>query len=321
MSTTTGIAWTDHTFNPWWGCVKVSPACDSCYAERDAHRYGFAEGGGNGPELWGKGTERRRLSDAHWRKPLAWNEAARAAGRPALVFCASMADVFEARDDLDPERARLWELIEATPWLRWQLLTKRPEQVRRRVPARWLDEPGNLRCDRCGASASLPLGMSCPDHRPSATGWPPHVWVGTTVEDQQRADLRIPRLLEIPAPVRFLSIEPMLGPVDLAPWIDRHPENYADQVRGVPVTYSSPIGWVIVGGESGPGHRPFDLVAARDVVLMADLGGVPVFFKQVSGSRSGIPGPPDLEAHKAFPPEAGDRSPASPPEVAEQVQT
>ena len=212
MGESTAISWTDHTFNPWWGCVKVSPACDGCYAERDAHRYGFADGGGNGPELWGRHADRRGLSDAHWAKPLAWDRAAAEAGRPALVFCASMADVFEARDDLDPLRDRLWELIEATPHLIWQLLTKRPEQVLRRVPHRWLQ--------------AFPQ---------TGFGWPANVWVGTTVENQHYADLRVPRLLEVPAPVRFLSCEPLLGPVDV-------------DLTG--------IDWVIVGGESGPDARP-----------------------------------------------------------------
>ncbi len=212
MGESTAIAWTDHTFNPWWGCVKISPACDGCYAERDAHRYGFADGGGNGPELWGRHAERRHLSDAHWAKPLAWDRAAAAAGRPALVFCASMADVFEARDDLDPLRARLWELIESTPNLIWQLLTKRPEQIPRRVPPYWLSDS----IEEWG-------------------GWPSNAWVGTSVENQHYAELRIPRLLEVPAPVRFLSAEPLLGPID-------------HDLTG--------IDWVIVGGESGPNARP-----------------------------------------------------------------
>lgn len=316
MGDRTGITWTDHTYNPWWGCVKVSPACDFCYAERDAHRYGFADGGGNGPELWGKGTERRRLSDKTLNRPLVWDRDAAAAGRPALVFCASMADVFEARDDLDPDRARLWDLIERTPNLRWQLLTKRPEQIRRRVPRRWLEEPGNLMCDRCGASASIPLGASCPDHDPRPTGWPPHAWVGATVEDQHFAELRVPRLLEVPAPVRFLSIEPLLGPVDLT-HIDTHERvegmYWVNALTGRNTDMGRPcrdvptIAWAIIGGESGPGHRPMDLGHARAVAGQLTSAGVPTFFKQVSGLRSGNPGPEDLEALKGFPPEAGPR--------------
>ena len=292
MGDRTGITWTDHTYNPWWGCVKVSPACDFCYAERDAHRYGWADGGGSGPELWGKGSERRRLSAKTLNRPLAWDAAAAEAGRPALVFCASMADVFEARDDLDGDRAKLWDLIERTPNLRWQLLTKRPEQILRRVPASWL-----LR-------------------------WPDNAWVGTTVEDQHFADLRVPRLLEVPAPVRFLSIEPLLGEVVLRPeWLvppanlcGARPSTDEDRVAIAQVLRAAGrqlgwhgIDWAIVGGESGPGFRPMDLGHARAVAGQLTGAGVPTFFKQVSGTFSGVPGPPDLEALKGFPPEAGPR--------------
>ncbi len=245
MGDSTAISWTHRTFNPWWGCVKVSPACDSCYAERDAHRYGFADGGGNGPELWGPGSERRALSDKNWAKPLRWEAEAVAGGYTDLVFCASMADVFEARDDLDPWRARLWELIEATPHLVWQVLTKRPEQVDRRVPASWL-EPG---------------------------GWPSNVWLGVTVEDQHYAELRIPRLLKLPAPVRWLSVEPLLGPINLR--AVRYQGDTGYDIDALTGRYRLPgsaaegdalpfglspmhghVSWVIVGGESGPGHRP-----------------------------------------------------------------
>lgn len=300
MAETTAIGWTDHTFNPWWGCVKISPACDSCYAERDAHRYGFADGGGNGPELWGPGSERRHLSDKTWNGPRKWDREAAAAGRKALVFCASMADVFEARDDLDADRARLWELIEATPNLIWLLLTKRPEQVLRRVPRGWI--PGTEEgCPDCGEFAPGP-------HR-----WPENVWIGTTVEDQQRAELRIPRLLQIPAPVRFLSVEPMLGPVDLAPWIFR-PSALADLPGSAlndgatnAVEATGEIGWIIIGGESGPGFRPMDLLAARNLALQAWAAKIPTYFKQVSGPRSGAAGPPDLESLKAWPEAAGER--------------
>ena len=253
MGDETGISWTDRTFNPWWGCVAISPACDNCYAERDAHRWDF--------DVWGKDADRRHLSDANWRKPLKWEREAIELGRPLLVFCASMADVFEARDDLDPLRARLWELIEATPHLIWQLLTKRPEQVTRRVPEAWMKGE-----------------------------WPEHVWIGTTVENQHYADLRIPRLTAIPAPVRFLSCEPIVGPINLAGW------------------WGNGIQWVIAGGESGPGWRPMDLDHARLLRDQAAEAGVPYFFKQVGGFHGKDGGDLlDGERHHAFPPEAGQR--------------
>src|SRR4030095_14278146 len=107
MAKNSQIEWTHHTFNPWWGCQKVSPACDNCYAELWAKRMGR--------QLWGKDAPRRFFSEAHWREPLKWNHNAQVAGIRERVFCASMADVFERRSDLTEQRLRLWELIRSTP--------------------------------------------------------------------------------------------------------------------------------------------------------------------------------------------------------------
>lgn len=171
MSEHTGIEWTDATFNPWWGCVRVSPACAHCYADSLARRYGHAG-------LWtGDGT-RRFMSQSHWRKPLTWSRRAARGGVRLKVFCASMADVFEDSRALTPWRSRLWTLIEETPWLHWQLLTKRPENVIRLAP--WGDK------------------------------WPENVWIGTSIENSRftfRADI----LREIPAASRFISAEPLLA--------------------------------------------------------------------------------------------------------------
>jgi protein gp37 len=179
MAKNSKIEWTHHTFNPWWGCDRVSPACKHCYAETWARRLGL--------DLWSKGAPRRMLSDAYWRQPLAWNREAQLAGSRARVFCASMADVFENRPDLNVPRARLWALIDATPYLNWLLLTKRPEHVGRLTP--WRDS------------------------------WPANVWLGTTVETQRWAQRRVPLLLEQRAAVRFLSCEPLLGSIDLTDWL------------------------------------------------------------------------------------------------------
>lgn len=263
MGTTTAISWTDHTFNPWWGCSRVSPGCQHCYAETFSKRLG--------EDLWGKDSPRRFFGPKHWNDPVRWNLAALAAGRPRLVFCASMADVFEDRDDLVGERARLFDLIEATPRLEWQLLTKRPENVLR-LASRWAD------------------------------GWPANAWIGTTVEDQARADERVPLLLEIPAAVRFLSCEPLLGPVRLRPeWIEL--EIQAFGANGL--TCFPRVDWIIVGGESGPGHRPLNLDHARALRHQADVDVVPFFFKQVGG-RTPTAGGDELDGEvlKSFPPEA-----------------
>jgi protein gp37 len=170
------IEWTHHTFNPWWGCVKVSAACDHCYAETWARRLG--------EKVWGPKTDRRFFSDSHWKEPLRWNKEALEAKTRRRVFCASMADVFENRVDLIPHRLRLLELIEKTPQLDWLLLTKRIHLVRKQ----------------------LPKGYE----------FPKNVWLGATVENQDAADKRIEYLLEFKSPsVRFLSCEPLLGKIDL----------------------------------------------------------------------------------------------------------
>lgn len=234
MSINSPIDWCDHSFNPWWGCARVSPACRSCYAASWANRYGY--------DVWRRKGPRRMLSDNHWKQPLRWNRAAEKTGRPALVFCASMADVFEihpvgeVNEKLDSQRTRLWELIDQTPWLTWQLLTKRPENVQDLAP--WGDE------------------------------WPRNVWLGTSVEDQRRANERIPALASIPAAVRFLSCEPLLEPLDLTSF---------DGVNAL-----SEVDWVICGGESeSPSKaRRMDLDWARSLRDKCAASEVPFFFKQ-----------------------------------------
>src|SRR4051794_39657198 len=126
MAKNSKIEWTDHTFNPWWGCTKVSPGCKYCYAETWSRRVGH--------DLWGPRGDRRELSDSYWRQPIAWNAEAKRIRERKRVFCASMADVFEDRRDLDDHRVRLWRLIAETPHLDWLLLTKRPENAQRLAP-------------------------------------------------------------------------------------------------------------------------------------------------------------------------------------------
>jgi protein gp37 len=216
------IEWTTHTFNPWWGCTKVSEGCRFCYAEALSNRYGH--------NVWGPGRPRRLMSDAHWRLPLSWNtDAQRAQIRPR-VFCASMADVF---DEAAPtgQLNRLWELIKTTPNLDWQLLTKRPHRIAECVPKDW----GN-------------------GYR--------NVWIGTSIEND-RVLSRVGALCQVSAVVRFLSIEPLLGPLPNLP------------MKG--------IDWVIVGGESGPNSRPIKREWVYDIRRQCRAVGVPFFFKQWGG--------------------------------------
>jgi len=226
MAQNSSIEWTDHTFNPWWGCSKVSPACDNCYAELWAKRMGH--------QVWGSSANRRFFSDAHWSEPLAWNEEASASRLRKRVFCASMADVFERRSELNPHRTRLWRLIEQTPWLDWLLLTKRPQNIGQMAP--WGDD------------------------------WPTNVWLGTTVESQPFAEKRLPFLLQNAAVIRFLSCEPLLGPLDLSPWFHKK-ELYT-------------IDWVIAGGESGPRSRPMHPDWAGKLLHQCQKAKVPFHFKQ-----------------------------------------
>lgn len=256
------IAWTHHTFNPWTGCVKVSAGCVHCYAETLNLRWG--------KKNWGADAERTRTSVAYWKQPILWNKEAEAAGERRRVFCASMADVGEDRDDLIEMRRDLSILIEQTPHLDWLLLTKRPENMAR-LFERWTSING---------------------------GWPLNVWVGTSVEDQAAADKRIRHLAKIPSKVRFLSVEPMIGPVDLVKMDNDCGENYnalkaevtvppllGEKAHTFRTSNTHPIDWVIVGGESGHGARPMDEVWARSIMHQSKEAGVAFFMKQLGGVR------------------------------------
>jgi len=200
MGDTTRIYWTDHTWNAWWGCNEVSEGCDNCYA-RTWTNYT------RGPGYWGPPGKSNRLvtGEVNWKSPIRWNAKAAAndtswtkrwlpsvrGTQRRLVFCASMADIFEFHPELDHARQRLWRMIEQTPMLDWLLLTKRPMNIKRMLPAEWLRHPR------------------------------PNVWLGTSVEFQKWAEPRIEALLEVPAAVHFVSAEPLLGPLNLARWMPR----------------------------------------------------------------------------------------------------
>jgi protein gp37 len=252
VSVNTSIAWCDHTFNPWHGCARVSPGCENCYAEAQGKRFGTQ---------WGTKADRRFFGEKHWQEPLKWNVTAANVGERRRVFCASMADVFEDRRDLDEPRARLWRLIEATPHLDWLLLTKRPENA-----------------DKLAAGAAADCFG---DGEAMPPVWPRNVWLGTTVEDQRRADERIPHLLRVPAAVRFLSCEPLLQPVDLTPYL-------VDDLHRIGRAPRMEIDWVIVGGESGPGARTFRLAWARSIVKQCRAAGTAVFVKQMGSHPVGV---------------------------------
>lgn len=315
MAESTSIEWCDATFNPWWGCQKVSPACDHCYAERDARRFAPAR------VLWGVGAQRRTFDDAHWEQPVKWAKRAFVAcpacgwrgmhtklnheagyhrcpqcrndeWRPARmrVFCASMGDWL----DLDApigEFIRLLDTIRRTPELDWLLLSKRIGNWRKRMEESF----GQITNPELATWVSRWLN-----------GFPrSNVWLGATVIDQTEADRDVPKLLATPARVRFLSIEPMLGPVDLGRFIgacerpedDPQPIEHCercgcvwnrDEPHECPPGFGPRPDWVICGGESGPHARPMHPDWARSLKQQCQAAGVPFFMKQMT-KKAAIP--------------------------------
>lgn len=319
MGENTKIQWAHHTFNPWRGCTKVAAGCANCYADKQSKRNPKTLG------VWGPSGTRVVASESMWREPLKWSKAAVCAcdsngscdnclSGPPRVFCASLADVFEdwkgvVRDSqghplhdarawkmprvwagmanqfvgkslirMDDVRARLFRLIDKTPNLDWLLLTKRPENVGRmwkkyaRVETipdinytrdKWVQDPVSHRAN---------------------------VWLGTSIACQEDADRNIPELLKCRdlATKLFLSIEPMIGPVDIREWFVSKRGYFAgvDSLECGGKTYAKKPGvdWVIVGGESGPNARPCDISWIRSIVEQCQAAGVPVFVKQL-GSR------------------------------------
>ncbi len=271
MGEETAIEWCDHTFNAWWGCTKVSPACDHCYAETWAKRTGF-------PDLWGVNAGRRTFGEKHWYDPLRWDLAAMKASRRAKVFCNSMADVFDNHEGVTEARRRLWTVIKCTPNLDWLILTKRVGNIEKMLPADWGD------------------------------GYP-NVWLGISVANQVEADRDIPKLLALPAAIRFLSCEPLLGRVDLFAFekgfctscagagelaasgpTTTFPEDDDGMERcydcgGTGIWNENPgLSWVIAGGESGAGARHMDLFWAEKLLTECRTQGIAFFMKQLSAA-------------------------------------
>lgn len=275
MGKTSGIAWTDGTVNFWIGCTKVSAGCKNCYAETFAIR--------TGRDVWGPKGE-RQIGKSAYTDPIKWNripfiecpdcgwrgdfkvnaegtvetgECCRNYGKPASalvparrrIFTNSLSDFFEDRPDLIEPRARAFDIIEATPGIDWLILTKRIEMAQWLTPRRWAD------------------------------GWPKNIWIGTSTEDQATADQRIPYLLALPAAVRWLSVEPQLGPINIG-LLGTIPKEITE---GAYQLVAERLNWVIVGGESGAKHRPFDVEWARSLRDECAEAKVAFFMKQLGG--------------------------------------
>lgn len=305
MGQNSGIQWTTHTFNPWRGCTKVSDGCKFCYADKLSKRNPGALG------VWGPNGERVVGTDAYWRQPVAWDKAAANVGERHRVFCASLADVFEGPETMPAKavpvitaaRRRLFDLVCRTPNLDWLLLTKRPQNA---LPM----------MVEAGLYAVANPDLPCPQ---------PNIWIGTSVENQEAADERIPHLLQVPAVVRFLSCEPLLGAVDISRYIWLVGASTAGPFRdvlgrvrirgggiggqGFTSKPSRDIHWCIVGCESsgkaaGRFAREYE-TAARDILEQCAPAGVAAFHKQmpIDGKVSGEPDewPEDLRMRQLPP--------------------
>ena len=260
MGKDTKIEWADHTFNPWMGCTKVSPACDNCYAEaRMDTRLHTVQ--------WGAGQPRKRTGESNWREPIKWNKEAAELGVRYRVFCASLADVFD--NEVPAQwRADLFALIAATPHLDWLLLTKR-------IGNAW------QMTDDAIESQTWPLSWV------RNKGLIPNVWIGATICNQSEADRDIPKLLAVPAAKRFLSLEPLLGAIELR-WKPYAHESTGETYReyldrtGRIDEYEAlrKIDWVIVGGESGSNARPMHPDWVRSLRDQCVASGTAFHFKQ-----------------------------------------
>jgi protein gp37 len=305
MGTTTAIEWTDHTWNPWRGCTHVSAGCAHCYAAAFAARNPAILG------HWGSDASRVLAPDEYWTLPARWEKAAKNSRTRPHVFCGSLMDVFDdwpgqlanihgeplwfSRYDPDvqplarppaPERfeppdfqpytltqarGRLWRTIAATPQLDWQLLTKRPQHWRNSWPL-W-PRPPYTHIMRIPT-----MHPNAPNERNFATLR--NVWIGVSVENQDAAEARIPILLAIPAAARFLSCEPLLGPIDLAATFHRWYQTPPGTTPATLPRLKDWIHWVIAGGESGPHARPMYPNWVRSLRDQCGAYDIPFFFKQ-----------------------------------------
>ncbi len=297
-----GIAWTDETWNPIRGCSRVSEGCRNCYAEKVAARFsgpglpyeGLVEFGTKGARWIGT----TRFVTEHLADPLRWK-------RPRRVFVNSMSDLFH--ESISNEQiAAIFGVMAAAPQHTFQVLTKRPERMRewfRWVEAELLDG-GDAEVRQCIGAADRLVDRATHVTYPA---WPlRNVWVGVSVENQETADERVPHLLATPAAVRWVSYEPALGPVNFdlprcgtcgessncvsddggTPWCSEHDEecssgHWLDFTSEDGTRANDGITWIVVGGESGSGARPFDLAWARSVVEQCRDAGTAVFVKQL----------------------------------------
>lgn len=292
MADKTPIEWTDATWNPITGCTRVSEGCRNCYAEVMAARF-------SGPGQWGEGLARivrdpnGKAIDHRWTGKLRFNNRALDLPlrwrKPRRIFVNSTSDLFH-EDVPDEWIDKVFAVMALTPQHTFQVLTKRPERAAHYL-SRDADDgfmPAESRIEHRAKNLARAHGNPIPSGMTLMGTMPfPHVWLGTSVEDQATAEARIPHLLATPAAVRFVSAEPLLGPLYLDDMCDGH--KFIDALRGKWWHDSEPphiecdkprLDWVIVGGESGPGARPMHPNWARSIRDQCQAAGVAFFFKQ-----------------------------------------
>lgn len=291
----TKVEWTDEVWNPTRGCRRISPGCEHCYAERQAIRMsgdggayeGLVKLSKSGPRWTGLGhfVPDKLVEPLHWKKP-------------RRIFVDSMSDLF-FEEFSNEQIAAVFGIMVACPRHTFQVLTKRPERAVQWF--RWLEKSAR----ECNAGRGMSEAAFCLAYAQRSTldpllrrnvdvncarPWPLlNVWIGVSIEDQPRAAERLPMLLDLPAALRFVSYEPALGPVDFNATIAGDVLSECDECSGQDPTCEACSGlgrvdWIIVGGESGNGARPFDLAWARSAVRQCQEAGVPVFVKQL-GAR------------------------------------
>lgn len=299
----TKIQYANNTFNAWIGCHKVSDGCKHCYAEesqpaRELRSGKIAATGFRKLEVWGppSTTERYRTSRHNWKQPILWNKSAQervqkfGPSSRTIVFLNSLSDTFEEHESVQKWQPDLWHLVEQTPNLLWLMFTKRPENIEKMFPLHWIENPLD------------------------------NVWIGTSAENQDMFDKRVPILSKIPAMRRFVSIEPMLGPItttalycpgcnarscfyDHAPTdgckscLDRMAHNYmVGNIRRCKRDYG--IDWLILGGESGADARPLNVEWVHDIVRVVGGSTTAVFVKQLGSNVIDIGGRVELSDRK-----------------------
>lgn len=271
MAADTNISWASDTVNFWWGCDEVSPACDFCYARELDKRYKFG-----GETHWGSRATRWQRVEAAQKELLRNNRRAAKKGVRRRQFINSMSDFFEDREDLDDPRLMALETFRQCRNLDLLLLTKRPQRV---FPI--LQRVFDL------ALSHVMLELSDMLKAWLFGGAPENIWLGTTAENQQWADIRTPHLLRTPAVIHWVSYEPALGPIDFSQWLGIEHDRDGSWRYKSDLPKEPQLDWIICGGESSQGGaeaRPFDLEWARDTIRQCRAAGIAPFVKQLGAN-------------------------------------